>query len=336
MQGGSPARSAHDWPQWWVVATIRLLLLIEGVGLWALVIVLPVRYGWISVLYGGIPAVLRLLGPALLLGIPALNIALRPTGPRPGPHMWVFLLLNALGAVGGELLAFSQPDPDALYAVMGVAAGSATVLIAIGRRSTPVLATIIAAAVLLVAYTATYALPPTMPPAPALHFRGVIIYPPSAEGTATAGQGFEQADGWTAATVTPGTYRYAQACNGDWDHPTWASVQVPWGAVVRARDQCPALGAVRGYASYTPCVNVPGRDCHRRPFTGQRIAFQDISWGGVSEATTDDSGYYMILLPPGTYTVGTEFSYVLTTGPLEITVESGAAKDLDLMFRPGP
>jgi hypothetical protein len=336
----SASASTNGRSRWWFVGAIQLFLLAEGVGWWAVLIIIAVAYGSLALYYGGIFAVFLLLGPALLVGIPAVVIALRPRVLDRGQRTPGFLALNTLGAILAGALAFSQPDPVWYYALIAAATAGATLLLFVAGIRIParIAASAIAALALLCVYAATYALPATTPPAPALHFRGVLILPPSA-GTVTpnpAGQGFEQADGWTAATVSPGTYRYAQACNGDWDHPTWATVQVGWGAVVRARDQCPAPGGVRGYASWLPCLNVRGRDCQSRPFAQQRIAFQDTSWGGVFEATTDDSGNYTILLPPGRFVVGNESGYVLASAPLEVTVESGVAKDLDVTFRPSP
>jgi len=156
---------------------------------------------------------------------------------------------------------------------------------------------------------------------------------PEPVGAYHLGQMVEHGMAWTAATVNPGTYRYAQACNGDWDHPTWATVRVPWGAVVRAPNLCPAPGTVTGYASWIPCQAAPGLNCSRRAFIRQKIGFQT-TYGGVYEATTDDAGNYTILLPPGSYTIRSDFGYDVIGGQGEVTVQSAGTNHIDLIFRP--
>jgi len=326
-----------DRPQWWLVGATRLALLAEGVGFWVILIVITIRYGSLVLYYGGIEAVLILLGPALFPGIPAVILAFRTGVWGFSGRTQAFLLLNTVAAIITGALAFSQPDPLWYYTLIAAVTVGATLLLflCVVRVPVTVAASAVAVAVVLACYGATYALPPNVPPAPALHFRGVLIFPTSAAGTVTpepAGEVVMQG-AWTTVTVNPGTYRYAQACNGDWDRPTWATVQVPWGAVVKARNQCPPPGTVSGDASWTPCRAAPGLNCGSRPFTRQRIGFQAASTGGVFEVMTDDAGSYTILLPPGTYTVRNNGGYMVTSEPRVITVESGGTVLLDLTFR---
>jgi hypothetical protein len=336
MQPSGPVASASLPLPWWLAGAIRVLLLVEGVGWWALLIV-AVPQGGLVFYYGGFLAVLLLVGPALLVGIPAIVVALRPGSLADRRRNPGFLVLNGLSAIVGGALAFLQPDPVWYYALIATASAGAMLLLVVNvvRLPATVAAGAIGATGLALAYAASYALPPTVPPAPALHFRGVLIYPTSASGTVTpepAGQALQQGM-WTTATVNPGTYRYALACNGDWDHPSWETVQVPWGAVVRAPVQCPPPGTVTGYASWIPCQAAPGLNCSQRPFTRQTILFQT-SYGGVFGATTDDAGSYTIRLPPGSYTIRSDFGYVVIGGQREVTVQSAGTNNIDLIFRP--
>jgi hypothetical protein len=340
MHGRFPSPSRNDRFPWWLSVSIRLLLLAEGLGLWAVVIVIAIAYGAI-ILYYGIGAVVILLGPALLFGIPALVFALRPGLPR-GGRAPVFLLVNTLGAIVTGALAFSQPDPVPYYAVIAVATAGSTLLllIAIIRPPTPIAACATGAIVVLIGYAATYALPPTVPPAPALHLEGVLSIPASAGSVIRVPGGADVGDrlhrngtDWITGTVNPGTYRYAQACDGDWDHPTLATVQVPLGTAVTAPDQCPSEGTVRGYVGYASCSGSSPVNCYSFPLKREHVGFQAASTRLVFEVTTDDSGNYTIPLPPGTYTIWNDSGYVLTTNPRVITVESGATLRLNLTFR---
>lgn len=341
MLGTFPPQSKTDRIPWWLMVGIRLLLLAEGLGLWAIIIVLTIAYGF-NILWLSIGGLVLLLGPALAFGIPALVVALRPATPSGSGRPVVFLLVNTVGAMVTGALAFSQPDPVWYYAVIAAASFGSTllVLIAVFRLPVPIAACALGAMAILLGYAATYALPATAPPAPALHLEGVLSVPASA-GSVTQVPGGEDVifrlaairTDWRTGTVNPGTYRFSQACHGDWDHPTWATVQVPLGAVVRARDQCPPLGSARGHVTFEWC---PGRlpvNCKDQAFTRVRVEFQDSVTGSHEDTTTDDSGNYTIQLPPGTYTVLDVPGYVLAAGQRVVTVESATTVRVDLTLR---
>jgi hypothetical protein len=343
LRGSRPAPT-QDRPPWWLAGATRLLLLAEGLGWWAVLIVATLHNGRVF-LYWAYLLVPLLLGPALLCGIPAVVIALRPTVLAAGRRTSVFLVVNTVGAITSGALAFSQPDPIWYYTMIAAVTVGATVLLRLGviRVTAKVAASAVAAAVILVGYAATYALPVTLPPAAALHFKGVLIIPGGAAGTVTpeaAGEyHFDKVDAhgtpWEAVSVWPGTYRYAQDCNGIWDQPIWTTVQVPWGAVVRAKDLCPLRGTVSGYASWTPCQPGPVRACSIEPYAGRRIGFRRMGTDAVYEVTTDIYGNYSVLLPPGSYTVRTDLGYVLVGGQQVVTVERGRTTHLDLAFQFG-
>jgi hypothetical protein len=340
-----PASSGPNRPQWWLLAAARILLLGEGLGLWAILIVSARVYGSLILYY---IAGITLVGTALLLGVPALIVALWPRLVFHGRRISVFVVLNSVGAIVIGVFAFSPPNPVWFYAVIAAAGIGATVLLFLAalRVRATVAAAAVAVAVVLVGYATTYALPPTLPPAPALHFKGVLIVPSSAIDTVTPEpRGSFQLDhvdenetAWMAAVVNPGTYGYAQACNGDWDHPTQSTVQVSWGAMVMARNLCPAPGTVTGFVTWTPCQPArpaPGLDCRLRPLVRQPISFKGAASVSAYATTTDTAGNYTILLPPDRYTVWNDFGYVLTSSPRDVTVESGGTSRLDLAFRFG-
>jgi hypothetical protein len=338
----SPAPPRTERPAWWLILGIRLLLLTEGLGLWAVVIVSAFLYGSLLLYY--YVAVPILLGPALLVGIPALVVAARPGLLARGRWTPAFLLVNTLGAIVTGALAFSQPDPVPYYALIATTTMGATLLllVAANRLRRRVAEGALGAVVLLVGYAATYALPPTVPPAPALHLEGVLSVPASA-GSVTRVPGGEEVlyrlevsgTDRRKGTVNPGTYRFSQACDDNWDQPTWATVQVPIGAVVTARNQCPPNGTVRGHVSLVLCWGGPPVHCDTHPYNRQRVGFKAASFGGVFEATTDDASNYTIILPPGRYTAVSDTGFYRNTEPREITVESGATIGLDLTFQAG-
>lgn len=342
MHVSFPAPAGTEPPAWWLTIGIRLLLLAEGLGLWAVVIVSAFVYGSLILYYYA--AVTILLGPALVFGIPALVVALRPGLPSHGRRGPAFLLVNTLGAIVTGALAFSQPDPVPYYALIATTTVGATLLLLISASRLPrrVGAGALGAVILLLGYAATYALPPTVPPAPALHLEGVLSVPVSAGSVTRVPGGDEvlyrlEMNGTDrrTGTVNPGTYRFSQACKGDWDQPTWATVEVSIGAVVTARNQCPPNGTVRGHVTLVICWGGPPVTCDTRPYNRQRVGFKAASFGGVFEVATDDSGNYTILLPPGTYTASSDTGFFRNTEPREITVESGATIRLDLTFRAG-
>jgi hypothetical protein len=343
MFGGAPAASTKDRLPWWFVTAIRLFLLVEGLGLWAVFIADTIRYP--HLFYYGFPEVMWPV-PPLLLGIPAVVLAFRPGAWDRGWHTPVFLVLNTPGAIGIGVLAVLPAYPVWYYAVIAAVTAGATLVLFLGviRVRATVAASAIGAAVILVGYAATYALPPAVAPALALHFQGVLIIPSSAMDTLTpkptGPYGFDHVDehetAWMAAVVNPGNYGYAQACNGDSNHPTWSTVQVPWGAVGRARDLCPPPGMVSGFAIWTPCQPdrpAPGLDCRSRPLARHPLSFQSTAFGVAKGVMTDTAGTYTILLAPGSYTVSSDLGYVLISGQHEVTVESGGTAHLDLAFR---
>jgi hypothetical protein len=339
MRQGSPAASTKDPFSRLLVSAIQLFLLAEGLGWWAVLIVETIREP--ALFYYGVPGVVY-VGLALLLGVPALVLAFRPSGWGRSWRTPVFLILNTLAAIGTWVLAFLAADPVWYYAVLAAVTVGATLLLflAVIQVAPKLVAFAIAAAGILVGFAATYALPPTVPPAPALHFRGVLVLPGNAIGTVTPTPGgpyenFVLVDGipWTALTVVPGTYRYTQSCADTLDPPATATVAVPWGAVVRGQDLCPPPGTLRGHVNLR-CPSGAPVTCESGPDTGHLITFQAAQTGLAYQAVTDGSGNFTMALAPGIYTSRADNGYVVVTNPLVITVESGATTSIDVTFEP--
>ena len=322
----------------WLVRAIQLFLLAEGLGWWAVLIVETIREP--ALFYYAVPGVVY-VGLALLLGVPAVVLAFRPAHWGRGWRTPVFLVLNGLAAIGTGVLAFLLADPVWYYLVLAAVTIGATLLLflAVIRLPTKVVASAVAATGILVGFAATYALPPTVPPAPALHFRGVLILPGNAIGTVTPTPGgpyanFVLVDGivWTALTVVPGTYRYTQSCAGASDPPAAAMVDVHWGAVVTGRDLCPPAGTLHGHVTLS-CPTGAIR-CESGPDVRDLLDFQAAQTGLGYEAMTDSAGNFSMTLPPGIYTSRPHYGYMVVTNPQVIIIESGATTSIDVTFEP--
>ena len=131
MVDSSVPKPTKDRPPWWLAGGIRILLLVEGVGWWAVLGAVAFAYGSLPLYTAGILSamIFILLGPALLCGVPAIAIALRPEILSRGRRRPAFLLVNALGAIVSGLLAFSQPEPLWYFAVISATSAGTTLLL---------------------------------------------------------------------------------------------------------------------------------------------------------------------------------------------------------------
>ena len=227
----------------------RLLLLSEGLGRLALALVVV---NFLSGDYWEVKAFAIFAVPAVVVGILALVIALKPRLRPRARRMSVFLIVNTVAGVVDVIMAVQSSNPAPVYAALAaVTIGSTVLLLLVAYQPTPPIQRIgLAATLVLLAYAGTYALPPTLPPMPALHLEGVLIVPDSTRSVVppTNGedtryrlkQSSESPDSLIRiGTVNPGTYRVGQACTSQPDQLTWSTVHVSVGETVAAPDLCP-------------------------------------------------------------------------------------------------
>jgi len=105
----------------------RLLLLVEGASRWVIVAMVVPYLGS----DGDIPSFLLSLGPAVIVGIPALYLGLRGMLPRRGWPIAVFLTLNTLGGIVDEFLAFTTYGLPWIFFVVGAVTLVSSILIAL-------------------------------------------------------------------------------------------------------------------------------------------------------------------------------------------------------------
>lgn len=232
----------------WLRIFARLLLLSEGLGRWALALVVA------NYLVGGsmeVKVFAIFAVPAVVVGIPALVITLKPRLRPRGRRVSVFLIVNTVAAVVDVIMAVRSSNPASVYAALGaVTIGSTVLLLLVAYQPNPPIQRFgLAATLVLLAYAGTYALPPTLAPMPALHLEGVLIVPDSTQSVVPPTNGedtryrlrqSESSESLTLiGTVNPGTYRVGQACTWRPDQLTWSTVHVSVGATVTVPDRCP-------------------------------------------------------------------------------------------------
>lgn len=155
----------------WILSGARLLLLAEGLGRWGLI-----AYFGPAAIYG----LVYVVGPALFLGIPALAIAFKPRLNLRSRWISLFVVANTVGVAIDVSAATSRPDPYLVFvALAAVSLGASILLLMVAYNAPPpALWPGLGGILLSLAYSGTYALPPTVPPAPALHLEGVLSAPP--------------------------------------------------------------------------------------------------------------------------------------------------------------
>lgn len=105
----------------------RRLLLVEGASRWMIVASVVPYFG--SDVF--IPSFLLSLGPAIMVGIPALYVGLRGALPRRGWPISVFLILNTLGGSVDVFFAFTTNGIPWLFFLVGVVTTVSSILIAL-------------------------------------------------------------------------------------------------------------------------------------------------------------------------------------------------------------
>jgi len=105
----------------------RRLLFAEGASRWVIVAIAVSYFG--SDVF--IPGLLLSLGPAIIVGIPALYLGLGGTLPRRGWPISAFLILNTLGGIVDMFFAFTTNGIPLLFFLVGAATLVSSILIAL-------------------------------------------------------------------------------------------------------------------------------------------------------------------------------------------------------------
>ena len=234
-----------------VLLATRFLLAGEALGMWATLVQWAGAIGLLGV-YGAIFVAF----PAFI-GTPALVVAVRA---NLYPLRWriaAFLALNGACGLLFLIVAVGQTDPEPHLAILGTAAIVAGLLVLTAtRRIAGILQWVaVVAAGVIVAYSATFAAPPTLPLAAALHLEGVLTVP--ADTTDVVSLPGEQSvvhrldrtsirydpisQTWLlhalTTTVRAGAYRVVMTCLDSTDISR--TLQVGVGASVTISDPCP-------------------------------------------------------------------------------------------------
>lgn len=162
-----------------LVVAARLLLAGEALGMWAALIQWAPAIVWL-----GIYAVIFLAFP-LFVGTPALVVALRADLYQPRGRTVAFLALNAgigllfVSEAIGQSRAYGKSDPEPHLMMLGTAAILAGLLVLVATLSIGVTwkRGVCVVALLVLAYTTSYAAPLTSPVVAALHLEGVLTVP---------------------------------------------------------------------------------------------------------------------------------------------------------------
>lgn len=152
----------------------RILLAAQALGMWATLVQWAAAIGWL-----GVSGAIYVAFP-VFIGTPALVIALRAKLHPPQWRIAAFLAANVACGFLFLVVAFLQTNPEPHLAILGTSAIVAGLLVlAATRRLAGVWqwASLVGAGV-IVAYSATYAAPPTLPLVAALHLEGVLTVPP--------------------------------------------------------------------------------------------------------------------------------------------------------------